>query len=224
MPYETCYMCDEQATTQEHAPPKCIFPESSDMPRGEDYRKNLIKVPSCPEHNCSKSKDDEYFLYILSASFTSNDVAMNQFLTKVKRAMERRPRLANQLAETASPVKIHDTEHDVWHEAFAIKVEATRIDAILQNCARALYFHETNRKFRGEAQTLSAFLLSPHNRQFNDAMAAAFQKAAPILDSHPSKGDNPKVLSYKIITHENSAIVYMEFYETSKTIIRLKGE
>lgn len=216
-------MCNEQATTQEHAPPKCIFPAAADMPNCENYRKNLIKVPSCPEHNCTKSKDDEYLLYILSVSFTSNDVAMTQFMTKVKRAMERRPHLANQLAETAMPVKIHDTEQDVWHEAFALKIEAHRIDTVLQNCARALYFHETKRKFQGEAQTLSAFLLSPHNINFNDAMALAFEKAEPLLASMPSKGENPKIFSYKIMTHENSAIIYMEFYETSKSIIRLNG-
>lgn len=216
-------MCEKQATTQEHAPPKCIFPKSADIPNGKYFRKNLITVPSCPEHNCAKSHDDEYFLYILSASFTSNEVGMNQFITKVKRAMERRPHIAKNLLKTAKPVKIHDTEMNSWHEAFALNIETNRIDAVLKNCAKALYFHETKLKFQGEAQALSAFLLSPLNMKFNDSMAKAFEGAEAILANHPAKGENPEIFSYKFFAHAKSAIVFMEFYENSKCIVRLNG-
>ena len=60
-----CYMCDNLATTIEHAPPKCIFPEKKDLPAGMDLRKELITVPSCEEHNTAKSTDDEYLLNII---------------------------------------------------------------------------------------------------------------------------------------------------------------
>ena len=53
---ETCYMCDSIATTREHVPPKCLFPEKKDI--GDDiYRQNLITVPSCDKHNTSKSQE-----------------------------------------------------------------------------------------------------------------------------------------------------------------------
>ena len=74
----TCYMCDQQANTVEHAPPKCIFPEKKDVPPGKDYRKKLVTVPSCELHNTETSRDDEYLLYMLSASITSSDVGLNQ--------------------------------------------------------------------------------------------------------------------------------------------------
>ncbi|MDN5882405.1 MAG: hypothetical protein L0H37_08540, partial [Nitrosospira sp.] len=78
----TCYMCDQEATTMEHAPPKCIFPEKKDLSSYDDYRQGLITVPSCEEHNTTKSKDDEYLLYLLAASATSSVIGLNQFLTK----------------------------------------------------------------------------------------------------------------------------------------------
>ena len=37
---QTCYMCDEIATSDEHVPPKCIFPEVKDL--GIDYRKGRV--------------------------------------------------------------------------------------------------------------------------------------------------------------------------------------
>lgn len=45
-------MCESEGITKEHAPPKCIFPESKDLTdKSMDLRKNLIKVPTCVEHN-----------------------------------------------------------------------------------------------------------------------------------------------------------------------------
>jgi hypothetical protein len=85
-------MCESIATSVEHAPPKCIFPEAKDTLSGEDYRKNLITVPSCDAHNLARSKDDEYLLHVLAASITSNNVGLNQFLTKSRRAFDESPR------------------------------------------------------------------------------------------------------------------------------------
>ena len=60
-----CYMCSAESVTTEHIPPKCIFPEKKDLADGRDYRRNLITVPSCADHNLHKSGDDEYLLYVL---------------------------------------------------------------------------------------------------------------------------------------------------------------
>ena len=44
--------------TVDHVPPKCLF--------AKDNRNDLIRVPSCRDCNGSFSKDDEYFLHMLS--------------------------------------------------------------------------------------------------------------------------------------------------------------
>ena len=115
-----CYFCGTESTTVEHARPKCIFPKAKDSPDGKDYRKNPIKVPSCKAHNTAKSKDDEYLLYVLAMCLPSNEVAKNQFLTKIRRAIERRPKLLSRLLIQQQEVTVYDTISDEWHKTIAI--------------------------------------------------------------------------------------------------------
>jgi len=99
-----CYMCDKVATGWEHVPPRCLFPEQKDLPEGVDLRKQLITVPACDEHNSAKSKDDEYLLNVLVINLPANEIAKNHFLTKIKRAVQRNPRLMNQIMQNRCPV------------------------------------------------------------------------------------------------------------------------
>ena len=97
-------MCEKSANTVEHAPPKCVFPEGKDLAARLNYRRNLITVPSCEEHNTAKSRDDEYLLHVLAASITSSPIGPTQFLTKVRRSLERAPNLASTLLPGETPV------------------------------------------------------------------------------------------------------------------------
>lgn len=54
-------MCDRLACSREHVPPRNLFPKEKDI-RRENYRKNLITVPSCELHNAAKSHDDEFLM------------------------------------------------------------------------------------------------------------------------------------------------------------------
>ena len=87
---DSCYICSAEATSREHVPPKCLFPEYKDVP-DRDFRRNLISVPSCDTHNSSKSQDDEYLLFILISHYENNAVAKEQFSTKIVRALKERP-------------------------------------------------------------------------------------------------------------------------------------
>ncbi len=85
-----CFMCDESAPTNDHIPPKCIFPEQKDV--GVDYRKNLITVPACDNHNLKTSLDDEYLMGILAFHWRNNQAAYRQSITKIKRAFQHNQR------------------------------------------------------------------------------------------------------------------------------------
>jgi hypothetical protein len=65
----SCYWCGVSATSREHVPPQCLFSESKDIKEfyQQSFRLNLIKVPSCREHNLKRSKDDEYLMACLAA-------------------------------------------------------------------------------------------------------------------------------------------------------------
>ena len=153
----SCYMCGRPATSSEHAPPLCIFPERKDTSEGTDYRRNLVTVPSCDEHNSKKSRDDEYLLFALAGSYTSSNVGLTQFTTKVKRAFEYRPSKADDFTRRSAPVRLRRPEQVEWEDGLQVIVHGDRIDAVLMNCARALYFHETGRKFLGPAGACPEF-------------------------------------------------------------------
>lgn len=53
MKEEICFLCGKPATTDDHLPPKCIFPK----PRPS----NLITVRACEDCNGGSKLDDEYF-------------------------------------------------------------------------------------------------------------------------------------------------------------------
>ena len=82
MTLNSCYMCGGAITSMEHVPPKCIFPESKDM-EGENYRNNLITVPSCDIHNSHKSYDDEFLMVSLAGIFGNNSIGYRHKLGKV---------------------------------------------------------------------------------------------------------------------------------------------
>ncbi len=59
-----CVYCGEPATTEDHVPPKNLFPSNTT---------GLIKVPACLSCNNDSSKDDEFFRCVLV-----NDDRVNQ--------------------------------------------------------------------------------------------------------------------------------------------------
>jgi hypothetical protein len=103
---DTCYSCASAATSTEHVPTACLFPEKKDLDDDVDYQKNLITVPSCDEHNSHKSKDDEYVQLILVNGYFNDKAGQDHFSSKIVRAISRRPALLAALYADADPVTV----------------------------------------------------------------------------------------------------------------------
>ncbi|MDC6166270.1 hypothetical protein [Paucibacter sp. XJ19-41] len=215
----TCYMCEKPANTTEHAPPKCIFPESKDVAVGLNYRKNLITVPSCDEHNTAKSRDDEYLLHVLAASITSSPTGLTQFLTKVRRSLERNPSLVNSLMPGDTPVMRHVPHKATLEEAFPIVANGERIDRVVSHCARALYFHETSTKFAGRVKVIAPFM-SYGLATFDNAVSGALALAKAFLADTAARGENPEVFSYKFARGPQTAVMLLSFYGGTEFLVQ----
>ena len=215
---QTCYMCEKASTSAEHAPPRCIFPEQKDLPAGENYRIDLITVPSCDEHNTQKSKEDEYLLYILPASIGSNEIGLNQFLTKVQRAIALRPSLGKQIAKNPVPVTIHDTKENVWFDAVAIEIDISRVQDALEKTARAIYFHHTKKKHAGTVSIVGNFSLNITDAALNDRSNKLFSLVDELIDGQPHQGKNQKVFSYRYIEHDGVGILELNFYGSNRAL------
>ena len=59
-----------------HALQNAYFPKVKMSEK--DYRKSLITVPSCDDHNLRKTKDDEYLMFVLACNIVNNEVAMER--------------------------------------------------------------------------------------------------------------------------------------------------
>ncbi|MNV33414.1 hypothetical protein D3C71_1247810 [compost metagenome] len=214
-------MCAREATSREHAPPRCLFPEAKDVPNGMNYRRNLVTVPSCELHNCEKSHDDEYLLFVLSGSYTSSDVGLTQFLTKVRRAFERRPSTAANFVRRFTPVQLKRIGDAGWDQGAQVIVDGARLDSVLSNSARALYYYHTGSKFQGPTEVFTNFTMYLDEKT-QAAVSELFKNTRRHLADEPVFGENSAVFSYMFKETESAVIFYYCFYESSTAIIRFK--
>jgi hypothetical protein len=117
-------MCGDPATTREHAPPRCFFPD-----KGAGLQ--LATVASCDRHNGKKSGDDIYVLaHICLNAARSGNLAERVFLRSV----------APQVIEMA---KFHDLLADgsqpMGEAGVAYRVNIARFDSFFDHLSAAMY-------------------------------------------------------------------------------------
>jgi len=216
---DICYFCGLKATSQEHVPPRAIFPEMKDVGGGYNYRESLLKVPSCELHNSAKSPDDEFLLYVLAMSLTSNEISKKQFHTKVMRAIARKPTLIDNLLMGHQPVTLHDMESDKWSESIALRIKSDRLNVLFGHIAKAIYFHEKKMVWQGGLHIMVEFLLSLTNAEHNLNRSNLGKSADEYMSHLPNKGAHPEVFAYQFAESGNEAILRLKFYGSSKVLV-----
>lgn len=211
-----CYMCNKPAEGVEHVPPRCLFPEKKDLPEGVNLRKQLITVPACDEHNTSKSQDDEYLLYLLVINLPANEIAKNQFLTKIMRSMERNPGLIKKIMANPHPVIAVDKETGEAHHTVAVKIDDARLDSALDHIARALYFYHYKAQWLGNVRTQPDFLLAsldPEEGQEQNKLGENMVAAADQLFADKEfHGANPDVFKYQVLEGSENVHIIMRLH------------
>ena len=183
-----------------------------------DYRKSLIKVPSCDAHNTAKSTEDEYLMYVLPISIAANNVGINQFLTKVRRAIRRNPSLAINVSKNAQKVIVHDTEKDVWFEAPAIQIDMKRVHRVIEMNARAIYYHSKKEKFTAPIKVFTNFSLKLDAPEANDLQEKLFDMSELLLKDSKALGENSDVFTYRMARDEFIEVIEFTYYGTSKAL------
>jgi hypothetical protein len=133
MTIETCYACDERAVTNEHAPPKCFFPEG--------HRTNLITVPSCKGHNNDNSPDVEYVRNAIMSLAGINEAACAPVIEKAFRSFDRRPALFNRTFQSFQAVSFPDGPRGIF------RIDLKRLDTVMKAVVRALHYRDTEQKW-----------------------------------------------------------------------------
>lgn len=211
---QTCYMCEKEATSKEHVPPKSIFPKEKDL------RKNLITVPSCDEHNSSKSLDDEYLAFILSSSHQGNKYNQKHFETKVIRAVKRRPHVYE------SFLKNHKTIYTGGQSSEYIQSDLNRFNSSVFHMACGLFYHHYKNKWLGGFKVLNNLFVdmsSQNAPEINQIIQDANKQISNDFKSKTSLGENKEIFKYNMISdNRNSYAVHMVFYENIKVTVLLR--
>ena len=195
---ETCYMCEAPATSREHAPACCLFPESKTF--GKDVRRNLITVPSCNAHNSALSKDDEFFRTIAAfAAGPASATAANLMDKKIMPAARRKP------VAYGSFIEGHERLDD---KNTAVKFDVLRFERCIERLVRALHFHIFSAEWLRRITIASPqFVLKQGSGtayEVPEMFAQVIEDARMSLKDQPSRGENEEVFLYKIRSDANS--------------------
>lgn len=175
-----CYMCDENPTSREHVPPKCLFKKG--------FKENLITVPSCNEHNLNKSHDDEYLKDILGSCIieSDNNEYQNALKNSIDRSYERNSNFRKDIINSTFTI----------NGEFAKIVDRERLENIFHHIVSGLLFHHYKKQWLGQCKFIFLFM-NPNEEtmRIHDDMSLIFKECVEC-------GDNKEIFKYKITSTE----------------------
>jgi hypothetical protein len=216
-----CYKCGEKATTREHVPPICLFPEQKDAK--VNLRKNLITVPSCDEHNSKKSDDDEFLMVSLAACLGNNFAGHFHSNTKVQRALARKKDFYfTKVLEDCREIAIK-SENGESTTAYVGKPDYRRLKKCFEHIAYGLYYHEFGKVFKGECCMILTFIFTGKENEFS-YFKLFEQMFAQDTSNRKPKGSNPAIFTYLFspIDHNNILGLKMTFYGNADVYVAFK--
>lgn len=216
-----CYWCGKPATSKEHVPPKCLFPELRDskLYSNKNFRNNLITVPSCEEHNSKKFNDDEYLMTCLAGGVGNNNIAYYHNSTKVNRTRIRNKKIVDVLKDLNIKTKTRDFPVQI------IEVDNSRLMNSFEAIARGLYFYEYQTIFLGECLSISELYLNPLVKEwinFTNKSIKLIEYERHLWNTD-LKGKNKEVFSYQFgpIDEFDCQTLILTFYENIKVYVVL---
>lgn len=218
---ETCYWCGASATSKEHVPPRCLFPEAKDVKGiyNKSFREQLITVPSCDMHNMQKTTDDQYLLLCLAGKVGNNSLAYVQNATKGQRTIARKPNIYK--VEAESVLKINGMEYPVQF----INADMRRLRSSFESIVRGIYFYEFKSCFRGTCMILSDFMRI--SGEFGKvSIQEMFEELKKEFENYKveSKGANPEVFLYQVGPKDvlGTRVLKLTFYKNTVIYAVLK--
>jgi hypothetical protein len=203
-----CYMCEDVATSVEHVPPKCIFPEFKDS--GEELRVNLITVPSCNMHNCAKSRDDEFLMISIAGIIGNNSIGYQHAKSKGYRAIKRTAfGLLDQVFITKHEITRIDGENEFLDFLWGTP-DYDRLINCFEHIAFGIYYHHFKEKFTGSLKTYLGFLHSNENnpKEFKRMMEHLTERD---LQGRAKYGSNQQVFYYQYSELDEFGLFMVKF-------------
>ncbi|WP_105177092.1 hypothetical protein [Clostridium cagae] len=219
---DRCYWCGKQATSREHVPPKCLFPEGKDVNEiyNKNFRKDLITVPSCDKHNLEKSNDDEYLMAHLASTVGNNGIAYVHTKTKVARSVKRNPEIMNVVSEGVLNIKGSN------YPVETVNVDNFRLMHSFEAIGRAIYYFECKEQFQGQCTVMASMFRSSMNKEGKAWFDIVKREIEHEKYKWTEKGSNSEIFKYRLscedglgsrsllLTFYNNIDVYVLFTST----------
>ena len=199
-----CYFCDNQATTQEHIPPRSFFAAVKYSPR------RLIKVPSCELHNNEKNRDDEFFRNILSLHIEGEEYSRHLFDQKTIRSFRDAPKKYLEIMGSVKRIKIGDVETGV------VSVDEARILDYFNKMAFGVYYHHNSRKCTSSF-VIEPLSFRPYTKEWNTFRTMDRQKSM----QYTKYGDYQEVFYYQAISENDQFIGFRMVFMGEITILSI---
>lgn len=199
-------MCDAEATSREHVPPLCLFPEAKDV-KGYNFRKDLITVPSCEKHNSKKSHDDEFLMVAIAGVVGNNELGFLQTTSKVNRALRRKSSdfLTKAIMRNLKAINIKTIDGYEFPVLFG-HPDRSRLVRCFEHIIRGLFYHEHQERFEGEVKMSLGFIhdTKKDNQTFLEFIRKRFELEDLRLEI---KGNNPEVFTYQFCSADNNGVI-----------------
>jgi hypothetical protein len=197
---ESCYNCGAPATSSEHAPPECFFPDG--------YRSGLLAVPSCAEHNEGLATDVEYVRNVICGHRDTNLIAARVFET-AKDSYDHSPLLFTRTFSDVQAVSVDGEETGTF------TVDLPRFKKVVKSVAYAMYCHDFGKRHDGDFDVFSTSLNSKSN--LYRGVPDGYERLRGILEATAFRSmavPQPKVFKYGLSRPGDGQIQYrFEFYE-----------
>ena len=218
-----CYCCEAIATTKDHIPPKCFFPEEKYLhSNSSDYRNQLVTVPACSAHNNLRASDDEYTAAVIVMN-SQSDLAVAMFKSKwLKTLLRREGALGKRIFSTARSARVISKKNDLYipQETLSISYEMNRIERVIESIARALYYLESGCQ---EKWTNDVLIRSPNflNQDLSDSQDAdKLNQINQVFIGGEKyhelgitlKGTHPDIFYYQFFKSEDMNFIRIVFY------------
>lgn len=218
-------MCERDAISMEHVPPICLFPEIKDT-KGINFRKNLIKVPSCDVHNSKKSDDDEFLLFSLTGLIANNYLGTYHFLTKVNRAIKRKNKeFINKHVVRNYKLKILQINGEERLVSIGYPDEQ-RLARCFEHIAYGLYYYKYKERFIGDVAMIIGFVdyNDSNQQELKKFMKRRFELETKLNEEF--KGENPEVFNYQFHRPNEHGLIAIKivFYGTAEVYVCFKKE
>jgi hypothetical protein len=194
---ERCVFCDGIATTRDHVPPKCMFPNPRPL--------NSVRVPACNACNGGTKLEDEYFRLVVASATSGSAEALALLKSKIGPKMQTRPALVRRLVKSTVPTDIHSPSGLYIGRRPAFHVDRKRLQIVINKIVRGLFYHETTSRLSLDARVA--------DYMYNPQLVGGFRDAICSLKIQDI-GDG-RTFSYRYVVSEESPEVsfwFMMFY------------